>query len=97
MLEEAAQKFFGGEGHTAKPLRSIVAIAESNLASLEGFQPAVGYGDAQDIARQVTQCFVTSTSVERVNDPRLLPDVLGNAREQLGVCQDGFKLGAEDD
>ena len=49
VVEEAVDEFFGGYAHVAELLGAVVAIPEGDMAMLEGFDPAVGDGDPEDI------------------------------------------------
>jgi hypothetical protein len=72
----------------AEPLRSIIPKAEGDSSVAEGFEPAVGDGDPQDIASQAAQGFVPAAGVQRVNHPRLSPDGRRSLIEQPGVSED---------
>lgn len=54
MLQETVQELFAANADVAELLGLIVAIAEGDLAVVEGFEPTIGDGDAQDVTRQVT-------------------------------------------
>ena len=58
-------------------LRAVVAVAETDHAVVDGFQPAVGDGDAEDVAAEIFKNLVAAAGMLGMNDPVFLPDRYG--------------------
>ena len=54
-------------------------VAEGDLAVFEALEPAVGNGDAVQVACDVVQDLLPVAGVLSVNDPTLAPDEIGRA------------------
>ena len=74
VLEKPSDEILGPERDMTDLPAAIIAIAETDHAIVEGFQAIVGDGDAEDVAAEVVEDFLTTARVLRVNDPCLLPD-----------------------
>jgi len=96
MLEEALEKLHAGECHPAKVLGPIVPIAEGELPVLDSFQPAVGEGDAEDVAAQVVEDFLAAPRVLAVHDPGRQPHPGWHLVEKTGVVEGRADLRPED-
>ena len=57
VLEETFDKLERRKGNVANLLGSIVAVAKTDLPVVEGFQTAVGDGEAEDVAAQILRTF----------------------------------------
>jgi hypothetical protein len=90
-------EFLGWYTHVAELLGAVVAITEGDLAVLEGFDPAVGDGDPEDIARQVLQDLGAGSGVLGVDDPGLPPHLSGDLVIEAQGLEGIAHLGAEDD
>jgi hypothetical protein len=77
MLEEAVEKLHAREGDPAHVLSPIIPIAEGDLTVLDAFQTAIGDGDAEDVAAEIIEDFLTAPGVLAVDDPGLRPDIPG--------------------
>ncbi len=97
VVEEAVDEFLGWYTHVAELLGAVVAITEGDLAVLEGFDPAVGDGDPEDIARQVLQDLGAGSGVLGVDDPGLPPHLSGDLVIEAQGLEGIAHLGAEDD
>ena len=78
-------------------LRAVIAVAETDRAVVDGFQPAVGDGDAEDVAGEIFEHLVAAPGMLRMNDPVFLPDRYGDVEKQSRPFQTRAKLRAEDD
>ena len=74
MLKETFEELVSRKCDVADYLCAIVAVAERDLAVVEGFQPAVGDGDAEDVTAQIVEDLFTTSRRFRVNDPFFLPE-----------------------
>lgn len=74
MLEKASDKLDSGQRNAAHLLGTVIAIAETDHAVVDGFQAAVGDGDAEDVASEVIENLVATTGVLGMNNPVFLPD-----------------------
>ena len=53
VLEESRDEFDAGQSDAANFLRAVIAVAESDHAVVDGFKPAVGDGDPEDVASEI--------------------------------------------
>jgi hypothetical protein len=97
MLEESGDEFGSRQSDTANFLRAVIAVAEADHAVVDGFQPAVGDGDPEDVASEVVEHLIAASDVLRMNDPVFLPDQYRHSGEQSRPFQAGTELRAEDD
>ena len=97
MLKKACDEFNSRQSDTAYLLRAVVAIAEADRAVVDGFDAAVGDGDAEQVTCKVVKDHVATAGVLGMNDPVFLPDRYRCMREQSRLFQSVTKLGAEDD
>ena len=74
VLEEPPEEFVGWKCDVADLLGAVVAVAETDLAVVDGFQTAVGDGDSEDVAGEIVQDLFTAAGMFRVNDPVFLPE-----------------------
>ena len=74
VLEEASNEFKGGKCDVADLLGLVVAVAETDLAVADGFNPAVGDGDAEYVTAEIVENLFTTARMFGVNDPVFLPD-----------------------
>src|ERR1019366_3945216 len=74
MLKETVEEFVSRKSNVADLLRPVVAVAEANLAVIDGLETAVGDSDAEDVAAQIVEDLFTAARMLRVNDPVLLPE-----------------------
>ena len=81
MLEETADELVGREGDVPNLLRAIITVAETDLAVVEGFQAAVGDGDAEDVAAQIVEDLFTASCRLTMSNPFRLPEGWGQAAE----------------
>lgn len=73
VLKEASNEFTGGKRDAAGLLSLVIAVAETDLTVVDGFDPAVGDGDAEDVAAEIVEDLVTASCRLTVNDPWFLP------------------------
>ena len=66
-------KVGGAQAHAADLLGAVVAVAESDPTLFEGFDPAVGDGDSENIAGEVFEHLGTGTGMLAVDDPGFAP------------------------
>lgn len=77
--EEAVEELLGWEAKVAGLAGRPIAIAEGDLAIVEGLESAVGKGDTEDVAGEVAQDVGAGAGGLGMDDPRLLPKVSGRA------------------
>jgi len=97
VLKKASDEFDAGQGNAAYLLGAVVAIPEADRAIVDGFDAAVGDGDAEHVPTEVVEDLVATAGVLGMNDPVFLPDRYRCMREQSRLFQSVTKLGAEDD
>ena len=97
VLKETAEKLFAGKCHVPDLLGAVIAIVKLDLAGVDGVDPAVGDGDAEDIAAQIVQDLATRAGMFRVNDPAFFPNGHGDAAKQVGFFQSGAKFCTKQD
>jgi hypothetical protein len=73
VLEEPVEELVNRERDMADLLRAIVAVTETDLALVEGFQPAIGNGDAEEVTAQIVEDLFTAPCGLSVNNPRRVP------------------------
>ena len=81
----------------ANLLSAVIAVAEADHAVVDGFEPAVGDGDAEDIAAEVVEHLIAAAGMLGMNDPAFLPHGDGRSREQARLFKTGTEFRAEDD
>ena len=74
VLEKPADEVLSAKRDMTYLPAAVVAIPEADHAVVEGFQTAVGDGNAEDVAAEIIEDFFATASVLRVNDPFLLPE-----------------------
>lgn len=74
MLEKTTDELHARQRHVTDLMSLVIAIAESNEASIDGFQTAVGDGDSEDVASEIVQDLFTAAGMLGVNDPVFLPE-----------------------
>ena len=74
VLEKAVDEVFGTERDTTHLSAAVIAIAETDHTVVEGFQTAVGNGDAKDVAAEIVEDLFPTAGVLAVNNPNFLPD-----------------------
>ena len=97
VLEKASDELDPRQRDALHLLGTVIAIAETDHAVVDGFQAAVGDGDSEDVASQVVENLVATSGVLRMNDPSFLPGRHWDAGKQSSLFQSRAKLGAEDD
>lgn len=97
VLEESRDEFDSRQSDTANFLRAVIAVAESDHAVVDGFKPAVGDGDAEDVASEVLKDLIAASGMLGMNDPVFLPHRYGSVGEQPRPFQSGTEFRAEDD
>jgi hypothetical protein len=95
VLQETVKKFQPGEGEMADLSRLIVAIVKRDMAILDPFQAVVGKRNAEHVAAQILEDFVTGTGMLTMNHPRLLPDIGSDPVKKTGFVQSGSELAAK--
>ena len=83
VLKKPVNELGCGKLDVANLLSLVVAITETNNAVGEGFQTAVGNGDAENVAAKIVEHFVASASMLGMNDPADLPDGGWNESKKL--------------
>ena len=74
MLEESADEFDSGQSDAPHFLRAVIAVTESDHAVVDGFDPAVGDGDPEDVTSEVVENLAAASGVLGMNNPSFLPD-----------------------
>lgn len=97
VLKESRDEFDSRQSDTANFLRAVVAIAETDHAVVEGFKPAVGDGDAENVTPEVVEHLIAASGMLRMNDPVFLPHRYGRVGEQSRAFQSRTEFRAEDD
>ena len=97
MLEESADEFDSGQSDAPHFLRAVIAVTESDHAVVDGFDPAVGDGDPEDVTSEVVENLAAASGVLGMNDPVFLPDRHGRIGEQSRPFQSRTEFRAEDD
>src|SRR5258706_12752944 len=92
VLEESPDEFDSRQSDPLYLLGAIVAIPEADRAIVDGFDAAVGDGDAKDVASEVIENLVATAGVLGMNDPVFLPDRYSSMSEQSGRFQCVTKL-----
>jgi len=96
VLNKPMDELDAGKGEVASLMSAIVGIAKTNQTILDGFDPAVGDGDAEKVAGQILKDPVATTGVLGMDDPFLPPEGGGGPAEQAGLVQSRTELSAED-
>jgi len=73
VLNKPMDELDAGKGEVANLMRSIVGIAKTNPAIIDGFDPAVGDRDAEEVACQILKDLVATARRLGMDDPFLLP------------------------
>ena len=97
MLEKASDELDPRQRDASHLLGTVIAIAETDHAVVDGFQAAVGDGDSEDVASQVVENLVATSGVLRMNDPSFLPGRHWDAGKQSRLFQSRTDFGTEDD
>jgi len=97
VLKEAVNELGGGKRDMASLLSVVVGVAKTDDAVIEGFQPTVGDGNAEDVAGQIVEHLVAAAGVLGMDDPAKLPDGGRNESKESGLFQTVTEFGAEDD
>ena len=71
VLKESRDEFDAGQSDAPNFLRAVIAVAESDYTVVDGFKPAVGDGDSEDVASEVVEHLVAASGVLGLNDPVL--------------------------
>ena len=71
VLKESRDEFDSRQSDTTNFLRAVIAVAELDHAVVDGFKPAVGDGDSEDVASEVVEHLVAASGVLGLNDPVL--------------------------
>ncbi len=74
VLKEPSNEFTGRKRDAAGLLGLVIAVAETDLTVVDGFDPAVGDGDAEYIAAEIVEDLFTTARMLSVNDPFFLPE-----------------------
>ena len=96
VLEESRDEFDSRQSDTANFLRAVIAVAESDYTVVDGFKPAVGDGDPEDVASEIVEDFIAASGMLGMNDPIFLPHRYGRVGEQSRPFQSRTKFRAED-
>ena len=94
-MKKAMNEVGGSKLDVADVLSLIIAVAEANNAVVEGFQTAVGNGDAEDVTGKIIEHLDATARVLGMNDPANLPDSGWNESKKLHFLQAGTELGTE--
>ena len=97
VLEESRDEFDSRQSDTANFFRAIIAVTESDYAVVDGFKPAVGDGDPEDVACEVVEHLIAASGMLGMNDPVFLPHRYGHVGEQSRPFQSRTEFRAEDD
>ena len=63
VLEESRDEFDSRQSDTANFLRAVIAVAESDYTVVDGFKPAVGDGDPEDVASEVVEHLIAASGM----------------------------------
>ena len=96
MLQEPADELDARQRDVAGLMGTVIAITESNEAVVDGFQAAVGDGDAEDVAGEIVEDLFSAAGMFRVNDPVFLPEPWRHTAEQSRLFQTRTDFGRED-
>jgi hypothetical protein len=69
VLKKAMDELDAGKRDVTNLLSAIVAIAKTNFAIRNGFQPAVGNGDTENVTSKVVEDLVATAGMLRMDDP----------------------------
>ena len=97
MLKETAEKLLARKRDVSSLLAAVIAIVKLDKALVDGVDPAVGDGDAEDIAAQIVQDLATRSGMLRMNDPGFFPNGSRDAAQEAGLFQSGAKFCAKQD
>ena len=97
VLEESLNEFDSRQSDTANFLRAVIAVAESDHTVVDGFKPAVGDGDPENVASEVVEHLIAASGMLGINDPVFVPQRYGRVGEQPRPFQSGTEFRAEDD
>ena len=97
VLEESPDELDTGQSNVPNFLRAVIAVAESDDTVVDGFQPAVGDGDPEDVASEVVEHLIAASGMLGMNDPVFLPHRYGRVGEQSRPFQSRTEFRAEDD
>ena len=87
MLKESRDELDSRQSDTANLLRAVIAVAESDYTVVDGFKPAVGDGDPEDVACEVVEHLIAAAGMLGMNDPVFLPHRYGRVGEQSRPVQ----------
>ena len=79
VLEESPDEFDCGQSDLPHLLGTVIAIAETDHAVVDGFKPSVGNGDPEQVASEVVENLIAAAGVLGMNNPSFLPDRYGRA------------------
>ena len=97
VLEESHNEFDSRQSDMANFLRAVIAVAESDDTVVDGFKPAVGDGDPEDVASEIVEDLIAASGMLGMNDPVFLPHQYGRVAEQSRPFQSRTEFRAEDD
>ena len=63
-----------GNSDTADLLSLIVSITKADVSLVDGFEPAVGDGDAKNVASEVVEHLIATAGMLGMDDPFFLPE-----------------------
>ncbi len=95
VLEKAPQELDPGQSDVPHLLGTVVAIAETDHAVVDGFETAVGDGDAEHVTSQVVENLVATAGELGMNDPVFLPNRYRGIGEQSRLFQPITELSAK--
>jgi len=79
VLEESPDEFDSGQSDLPHLLGTVIAIAETDHAVVDGLKPSVGNGDPEQVASEVVENLIAAAGVLGMNNPSFLPDRYGRA------------------
>jgi hypothetical protein len=97
VLEKAVDKLGGRKRDVADLLSVVVTVAEADDVAVEGLDPAIGDGNAENVAAKILENFVAEAGMLGVNNPTLFPDGRGSEAEESRFFQTVAEFGAEQD
>jgi len=97
VLKESRDELDSRQSDTANLLRAVIAVAESDYTVVDGFKPAVGDGDPEDVACEVVEHLIAAAGMLGMNDPVFLPHRYGRVGEQTRPFQARTEFRTEDD
>ena len=89
LLEEALQKLGYWKSKALGLLGAVVAVTEGDVTVFQPFQAGVSNGHPKDIAPQIFQDLLATTSVLSMHHPVFIPGCGGHVLQLVGGLESG--------